>query len=322
MPNFPFLDIEIKEDTEERLLEIGDKPTKNFLYAQEFNKMKTAINALRQFCILNQNSIDYLMANNTSLDLGEYDSDATFLDAFNNDWATELISPVFLKIKVGVIDYVYVFIGNPGMYGQGETELTAADVILLWQSTADNTLTQVVKNVIMKGGDFDRELVPDEMGITRYDYPDGGKAIAIVFADGTSMELNMLPDVSANIRVPSTGMGKKTLRYLEKPIKTIGTDYDIINQDKEYVLVLNNEDFVFSLHRDTFVSGDELEIINYNAVNDPTLSLADPGVVLPNQLQVWYNGDEYSMGDGIGIPLGKRALLKCIGVNKFALNIY
>ena len=315
------LGIESKEDSPEKLANAEGKPTKRYLFASEFNRLTSVVQLLMYLTASNQSSIDNILENKTVIDLGTITG--SFIAEINSRINTEIGEGNFVGYKIGEVQYYQLFTGPTGTYGATSIGVTADLFVLIYQSDLVELATQVIKNFILQGGDFDRDLELTEMGITRFDYPvNGSKSLAIVFGNEDSIEFNLMEGISANIQVPTTGMGKKTLRYLEKPIKNIGTDYVIIKQDKESVLVLNNEDFVFYLNRNVFASGDELEIINYNAVNDPALGLVNPGDVVANPLKVWYDGTEYTEGGDIPIPLGKRALLKCIGTNKFALSIY
>jgi hypothetical protein len=117
------------------------------------------------------------------------------------------------------------------------------------------------------------------------------------------LQVNAIPDL------------QQVLTIGNRPIKTIGRYYVLINSDKAVTLLLSNEDFYFALEDDVFGVGDELEFINIDNINNPSLYIDGLST------NIYFNGNQYVNGDYIQLEAGNKAFLKCISVNTFILNI-
>lgn len=148
------LDVEYKEDTQEKLAKVAGKPTKNFLFNKEINKIVNAIKLLGNMITLNSATIDQLLANNIKLELGEVADN--LLDFINlSEEPIEIAKNAFLVYKIGEVNYVSVYTGETQSYGGGiEEQLTEDNLVLLYESgTAQATpIVQEVRGRISQQG--------------------------------------------------------------------------------------------------------------------------------------------------------------------------
>lgn len=128
------LDIEFKQDTEEKLAKVAGKPTENFLFSKEINKIVNAIKLLGNMITLNSATIDQLLANNIKIELGEVPDN--LLDFINfSEVPIEIAKNAFLVYKIGEVNYVSVYTGETQSYGGGiEEQLTEENLVLLYES--------------------------------------------------------------------------------------------------------------------------------------------------------------------------------------------
>lgn len=148
------LEIEFKEDTPEKLAKVEGKPTENFLFCKEFNKIVNAIKLLGNMITLNSATIDQLLANNIRLDLGEVPDN--LLDFINfSEEAIEIAKNAFLVYNIGEVNYVSVYTGETQSYGGGiEEQLLEENLVLLYESGTPNAtpLVQEIRGRVSQQG--------------------------------------------------------------------------------------------------------------------------------------------------------------------------
>ncbi len=148
------LDIEFKQDTEEKLAKVAGKPTENFLFSKEINKIVNAIKLLGNMITLNSATIDQLLANNIKIELGEVPDN--LLDFINfSEVPIEIAKNAFLVYKIGEVNYVSVYTGETQSYGGGiEEQLTEENLVLLYESGTPSSvpLVQEIRGRISQQG--------------------------------------------------------------------------------------------------------------------------------------------------------------------------
>lgn len=131
-----YLDIELKEDTAEKLAAVAGRPTKNYLFQDEINAIVSRINQLRDMIMLSLGQVNSLIATGIEIALGDIGalSLIEFINA-SDGYNLGTAGTTFLSFKKDGISYVYVFVGLPANYGSTTNTLTVADVKLLYNSS-------------------------------------------------------------------------------------------------------------------------------------------------------------------------------------------
>lgn len=128
-----YLNIQTKEDSAEKLAAVEGRPTKNFLFAPEFNTVVNSINTLRHLITLNAGNIDILLSTAPKVELGTITG--SFLAALNSMPEVVLPSPVFVTFTVGEVFFVKAFVGDAGTYGSSSgLTLAASNFLPVYQS--------------------------------------------------------------------------------------------------------------------------------------------------------------------------------------------
>jgi hypothetical protein len=132
----PHLQIPLKEDSAAKLEQMANKPAKFFLRAPEFNAVVRKINFIIDSHNVSQASIDAIVASGTEIPLGEINDD--FISFINNsefqfDFSTA--GTIFVTFTTDEIKYVFVFIGEPGIYGVNGLQATEDTFELLYDGS-------------------------------------------------------------------------------------------------------------------------------------------------------------------------------------------
>jgi hypothetical protein len=151
----PLIALEVKQDTPERLAAIAGQPTRNFLFADEFNQIPDKINLLWQLLKAVNFDVAQIVDGSNSVDLGTITG--SFLTPLNAT-VDNYRSPFFVKYRVGTIDYIQAFTGQTGTYGIGLTLLTADDFYLIWQSDVVNVGTNISRQFFTNEVTFDNVI--------------------------------------------------------------------------------------------------------------------------------------------------------------------
>lgn len=135
-----YLNIQTKEDSAEKLAAVAGQPTKNYLFAPEFNTVVNSINTLRHLITLNSGNIDILLSIAPKVELGTIA--VSYIDVINNSPAVVLPSPVFVTYTIGGVFYVKAFVGDANTYGttSGLT-VNENNFLPVYQSDEDNEVS-------------------------------------------------------------------------------------------------------------------------------------------------------------------------------------
>lgn len=178
------LSIEEKEDTAEKLAFAQGKPTKNFLFAPEFNAVKRAINLLHNMMALTAQNVLAAIGDDR-LDLDEI-GDVSIIDYFDN------FDGVGVELGVSGARYitylqngllrVYAFVGTPGFYGLDTLQLEESDLLTLFiEDYQGNTYKEFVGRIdgtLNPGGDGDISnfyKLNDEILDITWSFPQAGR---------------------------------------------------------------------------------------------------------------------------------------------------
>ena len=142
----PHLNIQVKKDTQAKLLKIAGKPTENYIFAGEFNRMARRLDWLRDMIDLSWQKIEKILEGAVVFELGVIDID--FIEYLNFMYYDFTGTPIFVifenEVVVGestqTIKYVYAFNGRQGVYGEGEELVLSSDNFeLLFNSSVDES---------------------------------------------------------------------------------------------------------------------------------------------------------------------------------------
>lgn len=126
------LNIETKVDSAQKLAAVAGEATNKYLFAGELNSIVSFCNMLRGLCIINNNNVLAILANNAEVALGEVDGN--FIYVLNQTAVDYYVAPVFITYTSDGIHYVQSFIGTAGNYGITKKHFVAEDFILIYQS--------------------------------------------------------------------------------------------------------------------------------------------------------------------------------------------
>lgn len=122
-----FLNIEHKEDTPEKLAAVASKPTYNFLFADEINLAKDKINILWSLMKSTDAVLRDILLKSAKVELGTIAT--SFIDVLNAATPQSFATPIIIVYKFADVNYVQLFVGTDGNYGDGDLQFTAADFV-------------------------------------------------------------------------------------------------------------------------------------------------------------------------------------------------
>lgn len=137
--------IERKSDTVAKLAAAAGKPTKNFLFANEINKIADILRIFTAVTPIN----NQVIAANLKKELGTITG--SFIDYINIHAPSYYIPPTFVIYTEAGITYTQAFVGIAGTYGTGQLQVTAEMFVLVEQSDAPPTVlpeTKIFKGLI------------------------------------------------------------------------------------------------------------------------------------------------------------------------------
>lgn len=178
------LSIEEKEDTAEKLAFAQGKPTKNFLFAPEFNAVKRAINLLHNMMSLTAQNVLAAIGDDR-LDLDEI-GDVNIIDFFDNFDGVGVELGVsgarYITYKQNGLLRFLAFVGTPGFYGLDTLQLEESDLLVLYiEESQDNIYKEFegrIIGVINQGGDGDISSfykLNDEILDITWSFPEAGR---------------------------------------------------------------------------------------------------------------------------------------------------
>lgn len=131
------LSIETKVNSAQKLAAVQNKPTNEFLFAGEINRIVNSINTLRNLLIVNQENVEALIAQSESIDLGDI-SGGEFIDILNQMELVAIGSSAFIVYTIDNVKYVQSFLGQSGNYGSSTgLTLTVEQFALIYQSNSE-----------------------------------------------------------------------------------------------------------------------------------------------------------------------------------------
>ena len=198
----PFVTVENKEDSQEKLLYAAGKPTPLFLFAGEVNEIVDKINLLRHMIVIQAETIPQIIASGVEVALGEIDTDPmSFIDNGETSYGLGTEGATFVTYTLEGVYYVIAFVGTPGLYGGDSTRtLEESDFLPLYDSS------QAASQVFASG-----------------------IYMAKITAGGSSVERQSIP-AAVTYSTPGTGIFQYDCEHFE-PGKTFVTAVLISNVD-------------------------------------------------------------------------------------------
>jgi hypothetical protein len=135
------LNIERKVDSAEKQASIANKPTNQFIFAREFNRIVTQVENLSAWLQFNSETINAFLSQNAKVELGTIETDP--VEVLNEMEDVSLAVPVLITYTIENVFFVKAFIGTDGVYGTS-TNLTlgSEDFVLIYQSNSPNAQLQ------------------------------------------------------------------------------------------------------------------------------------------------------------------------------------
>jgi hypothetical protein len=118
MDTAPFLDIELKQDSQAKLLYALGKASNNFLYATEFNQVVAKVNLIKLLIRNLGASIEQIVASGEEVALGETANAYATINASAPGYDFGIDGTTFVTHTTDGKKKVYVFLGVPGHYGE------------------------------------------------------------------------------------------------------------------------------------------------------------------------------------------------------------